>query len=187
MLILSIDPGYSHFAFSYFNVYTIRGVYTLYSTIECKLIDIREPCMVENCTVKHNHNCKNSITENIEHVITHNRCFQECDLLIVEFQPQPGFGSLVEASIISKFRHKTCTVFPRTIHKHFKISHLNKQQRILWAINTARQAGIPLPEEEPQHTADTYMFLLFWMNHHKKSKYFDIAPSSLCDSMHLKN
>ena len=113
--------------------------------------------------------------------MAHYVCFDLSVLILMEYQP-PGFSSIVENCIMSKYRSKVQTIMPRTMHKCLGISHLSKPERILWAIVVAHEYGVPLPQNEPQHNADTFLFLLYWMQVNRTSRHFpDLQPATLVD------
>jgi hypothetical protein len=52
----------------------------------------------------------------------------EADKILVERQPPGGFGA-IETLIVATFREKVEVISPNSMHKHFRIGHLDYEHR----------------------------------------------------------
>jgi len=125
MIILSIDVGYTNMGLSRaliddnFNV-TFTDVYKIDLG---HVVHDRVPA--HECTIPHT--CETC--DRIDHFVQeHWPLLDECDCILLERQPPTGLKD-VEGLLMSKFRNKTILISPNSMHKYFRISHLDYEQR----------------------------------------------------------
>jgi len=80
---------------------------------------------VSDCTIPHT----NETCDRFAHFIQENsHIFDEADCIIVERQPPMGLKD-IEALIMHYYRNKVKLISPSQMHKHFRIKHLDYEQR----------------------------------------------------------
>lgn len=177
--ILSIDIGINNLALT---VAIVNQDYTLHEILWVNRIDIttfphRHGVTKETCKLHHD----KTIFDWIEHVIVYyQEFFDQCDKILIERQPPQGLVS-IEQLLFGMFRHKTVLVHPCSMHKFFKIGHLDYEQRK----NAVEQICIKyIQDEEVKHQiysfdrkhdiADSICLLIYWLDTQNK-KYINIT------------
>ena len=103
-----------------------------WSSSEIVLVDLIDLARVKHkrvpkkkCSLYHT----NHIVDRIEHFFQEwEPFFSQCEYILVEQQPIMGITS-VEALIFQRYRDKTHLIHPTRMHKHFRISDLEYEQR----------------------------------------------------------
>jgi hypothetical protein len=124
--ILSIDIGCSHLALALF---LVDQDFVIEKFLDFNLIDITQYTHnvcgnIKNCKMYHT----NNFSDRVEHLYVEHPCFHEADIILVEKQPPQGFV-VIEQLIFNKFRDKTILIHPRSVHLHFKMGHLDYENR----------------------------------------------------------
>jgi hypothetical protein len=135
MIILSIDVGYTNLGLSRalidenFNV-----TFTYVHKVDLgHVVHGRVPA--HECTIPHTR----ETCDRIDHFVQEYwPLLEECDFLLIERQPPTGLKD-VEGLLMSKFRKKTILISPNSMHKYFRISHLDYEQRKDFTTDTANK------------------------------------------------
>ena len=135
MIILSIDVGYTNMGLSSalidenFNI-IFRNVYKIDLG---HVVHNRVPA--HQCTIPHTRETCDRIDHFVQEYLP---LLEECDYILIERQPPTGLKD-VEGLLMSKFRNKTILISPNAMHKYFKISHLDYDQRKEFTTSHAKQ------------------------------------------------
>lgn len=77
------------------------------------------------CTIPHTA----ETVDRVAHFIQENKeMFDEADYILIERQPPMGLKD-IEALLMSAYRHKVKLLSPNRLHKHFRISHKDYEER----------------------------------------------------------
>lgn len=80
---------------------------------------------VQECTIPHTR----ETCDRVAHFIQENQdLFEGADCILIERQPPMGFKD-IEALLMVKYRSKVKLISPNRMHKHFKMRHLDYEQR----------------------------------------------------------
>ncbi len=103
----------------------VNDDFTLNKVIYCSLDNITDTCTNKGCTLTH----ENNFTDHMLHYFDkYKNYFEEADTILVEQQPPMGL-QVIQELIRFKYRNKTITVPPKSMHCHFSIQHLDYERR----------------------------------------------------------
>lgn len=166
--VLSIDVGIRHLGIS---VSTLREDFSFIEVAWLDVIDITEfqhsfgPSK-DNCGLYHT----KTFCDWLNHVFQENAYFfEDCDFILVERQPPMGFV-VIEQLVFSKYRDKTILISPNSMHKFFRIGHLDYDGRKEAVIKIAlmKIADPDLIQQlgfynRAHDVADSICMVLFWI------------------------
>lgn len=122
--VLSIDVGIRHLALV---LCQVNKEYKLEDIVGVDMVDITTfPHHDEsNCNLYH----KKTFADWMSHIFQYyDIVFSNVDHILVERQPPKGLVA-IEQLIYFKYRDKTHLISPNSMHKHFRIGHLDYEQR----------------------------------------------------------
>ena len=119
--VIGIDIGYKNLGLVDVSV-TDTFEYIVNDTRRIDLTYIKCP---SSCTLPHT----NEVADLVAHFIQDNQqILDKADIILLERQPPGGLTS-IETVLLYVFRHKTKLVSPNSMHKHFRIGHLDYEHR----------------------------------------------------------
>lgn len=119
---ISIDIGVLHMGII---CALVNDDFTLNKIVYCSLDNITEPCTNVGCNLTH----ENNFTDYMLHYFDkYEKYFEEAETILVEQQPPMGL-QVIQELIRFKYRNKTITVSPKSMHCYFSIQNLDYEQR----------------------------------------------------------
>lgn len=89
---------------------------------------------VQECTIPHTR----ETCDRVAHFIQENQdLLEDADCILIERQPPTGFKD-IEALLMTKYRSKVKLISPNKMHKHFKIGHLDYEERKVETVKIAK-------------------------------------------------
>lgn len=167
MRVVSIDIGYYHLGLV---AAEINTDWTIDRVIDVDLVDITELCNDSDCNLHH----EKCVADYMAHFFKrYGDTLEVADKIIIEQQPPTGL-TCVQELIRFKYRNKTETVSPRSVHCFLGINSLDYDLR---KTNTVQYANEALSgfrnyvfQSRKHDIADSYCQLVYWL-HVKSNEY----------------
>lgn len=158
MKIISVDIGYHNMALI---EAVVDNEYEVTVT-DVHLVDLKnlphKRISVQECCLHHT----NELGDLLAHFIQeYDSVFKSADRILVERQPPTGLTQ-IETLIFYLYRDKTILVSPNAMHSHFKISHLDYEERKKQTINIAHDYLNKFPHLGRKHDASDALCLLLF-------------------------
>jgi hypothetical protein len=165
--IFSIDPGITHFAFVYCEVQVVKdSSWTFLRVLDYQLIDLKKewiatPFLTDSLSVFFQ-----KYTYELD----------ECDLILVEWQPPMGISSFNELFHLSRYHTKIEFMYPRQVHRLLHFTNLHVDQRKQRSVDFfLRHTGCVITHERKHDISDAFCQFyarLLLTNKTSISKYF---------------
>jgi len=166
MKIISIDIGIINLGLV---KCTIWDDWTIKSIDSIQLIDIRKECL-ECKTGECPHRHDRCFTDYMNHFFDNHPELNNADHILIERQPPQGLVSIQEL-ILNKYRETVVLICPRSVHKHFSITHLNYDERKIASVVTAQEVLSKFDRKlsgRRNHDIADAICQLCWFLHHTK-------------------
>jgi len=163
MIVVAIDVGILNLGLVHL---LCDSEFKMQTIITAKKVDItrltHNVVSAEECQLPHT----NLISDRVNHFCQeHGDMLDAADHILIEKQPFTGLND-VEALLHSKYRSKAELIYPRSMHKHFRIGHLDyegrKERTVQLAEKYVGHTDMWMKNDRKHDIADAMCIFLFW-------------------------
>ena len=129
-------------------------------------IDLRKfsGCNGHGCDLGHSATMADWVAHLVQRDDDFSKWAARANVILIERQPPCGLRDC-EQLLFAAYRRKAVLIYPRSVHKHFKMGLMNYEQRKLRAVQIllSRQPHLTLPLDRAHDIADAALMAFFYI------------------------